>query len=273
MRLCQPGTGRRGSSSSATSGSKRPRTMAVPRGEPPIVRVEHGQIVGPLPLEQNLLGRRIFVHAGVPVEMVRREARDHADMRHACFRPKIRKAENCSVRAPRRRRAGSHRDDPAGCRRCFRPARSAGRRPGGWRRSWPRSSTCRWSPSRRSRPPDRPPGTGRSRSSAGRHFRRAIASQGFRGRTAGLTTTRSAWRKSSSRCPPRWKAAIWHVGETLQRGGQGLFIRQIGHGDDRTVPREPAGRGRPAAKMAQAHDGCSLSAILHDVHPSPNYNR
>ena len=31
------------------------------------------------------------------------------------------------------------------------------------------------------------------------------------GRTAGLTTTRSARRKSSSRCPPRWKAAIGHT--------------------------------------------------------------
>ena len=36
----------------------------------------------------------------------------------------------------------------------------------------------------------------------------AICSIGFPGRTAGLTTTRSARRKSSSRCPPRWNEAI-----------------------------------------------------------------
>ncbi len=110
-----------------------------------------------------------------------------------------------------------------------------------------------------------PPGKGRSRSSAGRRFPVRWPARGFSGRTAGLTTTRSAWRKSSSRCPPRWKAAILAVGQTLQRGRQGFFIRQIGHGDDRALRCKPAGRGRPAAKMAQAHDGCSLSAIWHVV--------
>ena len=64
-----------------------------PRDESPVERVEHGQIVRPLPQQQDLLGLGIFIHVGVPVEMVRRKARDHADVWQGRFRPQVRKLE------------------------------------------------------------------------------------------------------------------------------------------------------------------------------------
>ena len=54
-----------------------------------------------------------------------------------------------------------------------------------------------------------------------------------------------------------------YVGQQRQCVGQGVFVGQVGDGDDGALPGEPACGSRPTAEMSQAHDRCPLAAIIH----------
>ncbi len=110
-------------------------------------------------------------------------------------------------------------------------------------------------------------------------FSRAIASQGFWGRTAGIDHDEIGLAEIFLAVPTEVEGGDFGIGETLQRGREGFFVCQIGHGDDRTLRCEPAGRSRPAAEMTQSHDGCSLSVVVHkeflavvDTYPGARYD-
>ena len=53
-----------------------------PRGYFGIERVEHGEVGGRLAGKNPLLGRHIVGKTGVPIQVVRRAAGNHGDVRH-----------------------------------------------------------------------------------------------------------------------------------------------------------------------------------------------